>query len=97
MHLSPRLDKSLAGFQITISLFRNDFPWLYDAGIDVVRTLKGVASSQEKQEAVAAFHEIVDFTFQHPIMREMYMPDKEMWLMGRELPHILKRSLERYM
>jgi hypothetical protein len=96
MHLSPRFEKNLSGFQITISLFRNDFPWLYDAGLDVVRVLRAATSPAEKHEAVETFHELVDFTFQHPIMREMYMPDKEMWLIGRELPHILRRSLERY-
>lgn len=44
-----------------------------------------------------AFHELVEFTFEHPMMREMYMPDKETWMMGRELPHILRRSLDCYL
>lgn len=97
LHLSPRFENNLTGFQITISLFRNDFPWLYDAGLDLVRTLRASVASNEKQEAIAAFNELIEFTFQHPIMREMYMPDKEMWMMAKELPHILKRSLERYL
>jgi hypothetical protein len=97
LHLSPRFEKNFAGFQITISLFRNEFPWVYDAGLDLVRTLKGSAAPGEKQEAISAFFELLEFTFEHPIMREMYMPEKEMWIMGRELPHILRRSLERYM
>ncbi|MDP1971076.1 MAG: hypothetical protein Q8K42_09110, partial [Methylobacter sp.] len=33
----------------------------------------------------------------HPMMREMYMPDKEMWMIGREVHRTLKRSLERYL
>jgi hypothetical protein len=97
LHLSPRFEKNLTGFQIAISLFRTDFPWLYDAGLDVARTLRISTSPQEKTDAVQAFHELVEFTFEHPIMREMYMPDKEMWMIGRELPRILGRSLERYL
>lgn len=97
LHVSPRFEKSLTGFQIAISLFRTDFPWLYDAGLDVVRTIRTNGPSEEKHEAANAFYELVEFTFEHPIMREMYMPDKEMWMIGRELPRILKRSLERHL
>lgn len=97
LHLSPRFEKNITGFQIAVSLFRSDFPWIYDAGLDVARILKTDVSAQEKQEAVRAFYELVEFTFEHPIMREMYMPDKEMWMIGRELPRMLKRSLERYL
>lgn len=98
LHISPRFEKNLIGFQMALSLFRSDFPWLYDAGIDVAKTLRNESSStEERQEAVQAFHELVEFTFEHPMMREMCMPDKEMWMMGREIPHILMRSLGRYL
>jgi hypothetical protein len=93
----PRFEKNLTGFQIAISLFRDDFPWIYDAGLDVVRTLKNGNSQNDKKDAIEAFQELIEFTFEHPVMREMYMPDKETWMMGRELPHMLKRSLERYL
>lgn len=97
LNISPRLDKNFTGFQIAVSLFRDDFPWLYDAGIDLVRVLKGKSSVQEKDSAASAFFELVDFTFQHPMMRDFYMPDKEFWLMGKEIPHILRRSLARHL
>lgn len=93
LHISPRFEKNLTGFQIAISLFRTDFPWLYDAGLDIAKTLRSNSTKEEKKEAITMFHELVEFTFEHPIMREMYMPDKEMWMIGRELPRILKRSL----
>jgi hypothetical protein len=94
MHMSPRFEKNLVGFQISISLFRADFPWIYDAGIELARILRSNPSGSEKHEAIQVFVELVEFTFEHPMMREMYMPDKEMWMIGRELPRILKRALE---
>lgn len=97
LHVSPRFESNLTGFQIAISLFRTDFPWLYDAGLDVTRTLRGTDTKEEKNNVVKAFYELIEFTFEHPIMREMYMPDKEMWMMARDLPRILKRSLDRYL
>lgn len=97
LHLTPVFERNFVGFQIIISLFRSDFPWLYDAGNDLVRMLKGSSSRDEKEEAISAFYELLDFTFQSPFMRDMYMPDKELWMMSRELPHVLRRSLDRYM
>lgn len=96
LHLSPQLEKNLTGFQIAISLFRADFPWLYDVGQDVVRALRISTSLEDKQAAIKIFHELVDFTFEHPMMREMLGSEKEMWMIGRELPRVLKRSLDRY-
>lgn len=96
LHMSPRFEKNFAGFQIAISLFRADFPWIYDAGIDLVRTLRTTKNPEERHDAIEAFQELIEFSFEHPMMREMYMPDKEMWMMARDLPHILRRTLERY-
>ena len=96
MHISPKFDKNFTGFQIAISLFRADFPWIYDAGIDLVRALRSDKNPEERRDEVMAFQELVEFTVEHPMMREMYMPDKEMWMMAKELPYILKRTLDRY-
>lgn len=96
LHTSPRFEKNFTGFQIAISLFRGDFPWIYDAGIDLVRTLRNSNSPEERRDAVEAFQELIEFSFEHPLMRDVYMPDKEMYMMARELPHILRRTLERY-
>jgi hypothetical protein len=95
LHVSPRFASNLTGFQIALSLLRNDFPWLYDAGLDVVRTFRNSTSTTEKTAATDAFYELVEFTFEHPVMREMYMPDKEMWVISRELPRMLRKSLDR--
>lgn len=93
MHLSPRFRNNHTGFQIILSLFRDDFSWLYDAGIEVVKTLKTAKSPEKKHEAVDAFMELVEFSFEHPFMRETMMPDKEQYMMLRELPFMLKRTL----
>lgn len=93
---NPKFEKNLTGFQIAISLFRDEFPWIYDTGLDVAKTLKNGSSLDDKKDAIMAFQDLIEFTFEHPIMRETYMLDKEMWMMGRELSHMLKRILERY-
>lgn len=94
MHISSRFENNYTGLQITLSLFRNDYPWLYDAGLDLVRVLRSKNTSTEKNEAITAFMELIEFTFEHPIMREMYGVDKESHMMGRELRHILMRNIK---
>lgn len=96
LHMSPRFEKNFTGFQIAISLFRNDFPWIYDAGIDLVRTLRSTEDPEVQRDAVQAFDELIEFSLEHPMMREMFMPDKEIWMMARDLPHILRRTLDGY-
>jgi hypothetical protein len=96
LHMSARMDKNFTGFQIAISLFRSDFPWIYDAGIDLVRTLRSTDNPEVQRDAVQAFDELIEFSLEHPMMREMFMSDKEVWMMARDLPHILRRTLERY-
>ncbi|MDD2906071.1 MAG: hypothetical protein PHW94_08880 [Sulfurimonas sp.] len=94
LHISSRFEKNYTGLQITLSLFRNDYPWLYDAGLDLVRILRSKSSAPEKEEAINVFMELIEFTFEHPIMREMYGMDKESHMMGRELRHILMRNIK---
>ena len=79
---------------MVVSLFREDFPWLYESGMDVVKVLKSNSSLKRKEEAVSDFMELVEFSFEHPMMREMVMPDKEQYMMLRELPYMLRHSLK---
>jgi len=93
MHISPKFSKNYVPFQIIISQFKDDFPWLYDSGMEVVKTLRSQKSASVKDEAVSEFMELVEYSFEHPMMRELVMPDKEQYMMLRELPYMLKRAL----
>ncbi len=94
LHMSPRFRKNFTGFQIAISLFREDFPWIYDAGIDLVKTLRSDNVKENKRDSIEAFQELIEFSFEHPMMREMYRDDKHTYMMMRELPHMLRHALE---
>ena len=95
MMSSPKQRGKYIAFQMGLSLFREDFPWLYESGMDVVRILKARKTREAKDQAVSEFMELVEFSFEHPVMREMHMPDKEQYMMLRELPYMLRSSLDR--
>ena len=94
IHSSRRMKGRYIGFQMVVSLFKEDFPWLYEAGMEVVKTFKSKTTMARKDEAISEFMELVEFSFEHPIIREMSMPDKEQYMMLRELPYILRHTLK---
>ncbi len=97
LHMNTKFENSLMGIQITLSLFKNDYPWLYDSGIEITNKIKSNISKKEKEELVENFYYLMEFTFEHPVMREMYgNRDKELLMMGREIPRILRRNLENF-
>lgn len=94
MHISMRDGKKPYGFLIALSFFRQDFPWLYDAGKDLLDVLKSRAGKETKQEAICNFKEMMEFTFQHPMMREMYCNRKEYMMYMKEIPYVLLRYID---
>ncbi len=52
LHISSRLENNYTGLQVILSLFRNDYPWLYDAGLDLVRVLRSKESQKERNDKV---------------------------------------------
>ena len=66
------LGNSRYGFLVALSFFKTDFPWVYDLGKELSDVLKSKSSKEIKVDAVNGFREMMDFTFQHPIMREIY-------------------------
>ena len=94
MHSSHKFMGKHIAFQMVVSLFRDDFPWLFEAGMDVIRILKAQNDIEDKEHAISEFMELVEYSFEHPVVREMIMFDKEQSMMLRELPYMLRHSLK---
>lgn len=93
MDASPKFAQNYIPFQIIISQFKDDLPWLYDSGIEAVKTLKNGKSKEVKDQVVLDFMELVEYSFEHPMMRELVIHDKEQYMMLRDLAYILKRTI----
>lgn len=94
MHMSPMFEKNMIGIQITLSLLRDELPWIYDAGREVLDILKSRKSRVEKEQAVKEFGRMVEFSFEHPAMREIFGYNKELRMVYKDLPYIFMRALE---
>jgi TIR domain len=87
---------SYVGVMAVLSLFKDsNTPWIYDLGIDIIRLLRAEGSISEKERKLEEFAELLEFSTQHPMIREMYMNSKEDYMLYREVPKFLLKGLHR--
>ena len=86
---------SVVGIQMTLAIIRDDFPWIYESGIEAIKIIKSRVTVAEKEKAIRTFTKIVDFSFEHPTMREKTAGSKHWHMMSRELPHLLEHAMHR--
>ncbi len=62
--------------------------------MEVFNILNSKKPNQEKYNEVQEFNKMIEFTFEHPIMQEIYGANKEAIMYYRELGHHLLHSIE---
>jgi TIR domain len=82
------------GFQMVLSIYKEEFPWIYDAGIDLIKSLNSRISKELKQGKLKEFMDLVDFTSSNPITREMFGMDKGAYSFMREMPFLFHEAIE---
>ncbi|MEN6461612.1 MAG: toll/interleukin-1 receptor domain-containing protein [Syntrophomonas sp.] len=70
-HYSTKFNR-YSGLLIVLSLFKDDFPWISEIGYELLKTIKSRSTFNEKKKAYYEFREVLDFTFEHPLMRDIY-------------------------
>jgi hypothetical protein len=55
-----------AGLLIAFSIFREDFPWIYDMGKDVITAIKSDISLEEKYQLVNSLKSLMFFSLDNP-------------------------------
>jgi hypothetical protein len=96
LHLSKEGVEPHIPILMVLSFYKNDFPWIYEIGSETLKLLQTKRPIKEKQKAARGFLEVFEFTFRHPMMREMTMHSKEIDMMFRDAHHILEKYFDRY-
>lgn len=96
IHMARNHYDKTYGFLIILSFFKEDCPWIYDMGKELIDILKNKNNPEEKKEAIYSFREMLEFTINHPMMREVYGRKKEYMMLSKELPYILMDYLESF-
>ena len=98
MHFTGRKSGNFRiGFLMVLSLFNQDFPWIYELGKETLNILESRKSKEEKEKAIDEFMRILEFSFEHPIMRDRYRHSKDFHMMMRESQHMLMEYFHRFM
>lgn len=87
---------TLVQFQMVLSFLKNDYPWLYDVGIDLVKILRSTYDKSEKKESINYFMDLLEFTFEHPIMVEIYGDNNEWRILRKELQRFFMYIFNNY-
>jgi len=79
-----------------LSLYKNDFPWIYEIGSETLKILQSKRPSREKQKAVNMFQNIVEITARNPMFRDMMTNDEQHMMLktNRLFENLLVESLK---
>lgn len=92
----PKCQSYLYAFLITLSFFQEDFPWIYNMGKELVDILSSNKKNVMKKNALYDFRHMLEFTCEHPMMREIYGRKRDSGRLLRELPYLLLKPLEEF-
>jgi hypothetical protein len=94
MEIAGRGPSDPIGILIVVSLFREDFPWLYELGMEIYRAVRA-GKVQEAQNTMARFRRLGEFTLRGPIFEEFASKETHMMLMEapRMLEHVVHRVI----
>ena len=77
---------------IILSLYRIDYPWLYDAGCELVNTLLKNESAELIKIESDKFMKLLDFTCNNSLMQELIDSRHEPLILLREIPSLLNNN-----
>jgi hypothetical protein len=92
-HMISRRAGDPIGILILASFVRDDFPWLYELGLEAYHVAKK-GNSGNAIRALEAFRDAAEFTLHGPLAEEMGLGGRD--LEGiRELPHAIHRYIQK--
>jgi hypothetical protein len=96
MHISTETGNPNLGFLIMISFFKDDFPWIYEVGIETYRELKNLKTPTHRRKIISNFERAFEI-FGHPMMFEFYGKSEEMFILSQEVRHFMHRYLSDFL
>jgi len=93
-HMLSRRENDAVGILFIASLLRDEFPWLYELGIEAYRISKS-NNTKRKIEALEQFRDAAEFTVRGPLAEMFGTFNKEDLMILRDVPHIIDDIIHR--
>jgi hypothetical protein len=95
MHMGMEKEEPHLGFLMMISFIKDDFPWIYEIGLETYKGLKTAKTNAEKKKLIDRFEKVFEMS-RHPMMREFYGKSEDMYMFSKDIRHFMHRYLDRY-
>ena len=95
IRMSISEDNDYVGVQMVFGLLKSQYPWIYDAGIETINILRSGQGIEEKHHALQQLRRVMDFTIEHPMMRDIVGDGEDMHYLSSRLQNILIETFER--
>ena len=82
-------------FLIVLSMIKDEYPWIYDMGKELIDEIKSDLSNEKRLNMISDFKHILDYTCEHPMVREMNIMQKEAYMFLRDIQYILNNILKK--
>ena len=76
-------------FLMLLSIFQDDFLWIYNAGKSLLDMLNSKAPKENKLHSIADFRYLVDFTLDHPAVRDYYLRRRDSFGLIKDSAYML--------
>ncbi len=96
MHMGMEKSNPDLSFLMMVSLIKDDFPWIYEIGLETYRELKVAKTKTEKKKLVENFERAFEM-IRHPMMREFYGKSDDMYMYSKDIHHFMHRYLDKYL
>jgi len=84
------------GLLIFASTFKDEFPWLYEVGVETYHAFRK-GRQPEAKTALRRFRDVAEFTFRGPLAEEYGTSSKEFMMVFSEMEELLMRREERFL
>jgi len=95
VHMDLKKEDPNLSLLVMISFLKDDFPWIYEIGLDTYRGLKTAKSAAERRKLISSFDRAFEI-LGHPMMRDFYERSEDMYMYSKDLRHFMRRYLERF-
>lgn len=96
MHMESISEDPNLSFLMIISFIKEDFPWIYEIGLETYRGLKSTKSKAEKRKLVETFLRSFEM-LGHPVMRDFYGKSEDVYMFSKDIRHFMHRYLDKYL
>jgi hypothetical protein len=85
-----------AGLLLTLSLVKDDLPWLHEVGMAIYRAMT-VGDHALVKSSYKQFQITMEMTMHGPWRRDFFRDDEDSFMLSRYLPEVIDRAVGRYM